>query len=82
MAIDYRSELRRPLPFSLAVVAAVLLVWLIAASIAGSRQRTVRDHRIGELEVRQTALQGDLDQQRASTGTLAALQARIASAQQ
>ena len=34
MAIDYRSELRRPLPFSLAVVTTVLLIWLIVASVA------------------------------------------------
>ncbi|MCJ2076585.1 chromosome partitioning protein ParA, partial [Methylobacterium sp. E-016] len=82
MAIDYRSELRRPLPFSLAVIAAVLLLWLVVASIAGARQRGARDHRIGELESQRTALQTDLDQQRSTAGTLAALQARIAKAQQ
>ncbi len=82
MAIDYRSELRRPLPFSLAVVAAVLLVWLVVASIAGARQRTVRDHHIQDLETRQVALQSDLDQQRAAAGTLDALKSKIASARQ
>ncbi|MCJ2079710.1 chromosome partitioning protein ParA [Methylobacterium sp. J-090] len=82
MAIDYRSELRRPLSFSLAVFAGVLLVWLVVASIAGARQRTARDHRIQDLETRQSALQNDLDQQRATAGTLAALQTKIASAQQ
>ena len=73
MAIDYRSELRRPLPFSLAVIAAVLLIWLVVASIAGARQRTARDHRIQDLETQQTSLRGELDSQRQATGTLAAL---------
>ena len=82
MAIDYRSELRRPLPFSLAVVTGVLLFWLVVASIAGVRQRSARDHRIHDLEARQAGLQVDLDQQRASAGTLASLQAKIASAQE
>ncbi|MCJ2023656.1 chromosome partitioning protein ParA [Methylobacterium sp. J-067] len=81
MAIDYRSELRRPLPFSLAIIAAVLLLWLVVASIAGARQRGARDHRVGELEGQRTALQTDLDQQRSTAGTLAALQARIATSE-
>ena len=81
MAVDDRSELRRPLPLSLAVIAAVLLLWLIVASIAGARQKTARDHRIQDLETRQITLQTDLDQQRQRAGTLAALQARIATAE-
>ena len=75
MAIDYRSELRRPLPFSLAVVAAILLVWLIVASIAGARQRSARDHRIEDLQTQQTALRADLERQISTAGTLTALQA-------
>ncbi|TXM88620.1 chromosome partitioning protein ParA, partial [Methylobacterium sp. WL122] len=82
MAIDYRSELRRPLPFSLAVAAAVLLVWLVVASIAGARQRGARDHRIAELQTQQTALRADLDRQVSTAGTLSALQAKIATARQ
>jgi predicted nucleic acid-binding Zn-ribbon protein len=81
MAIDYRSELRRPLPFSLAVIAAVLLLWLIVASIAGARQKTARDHRIQDLETHQVTLRNDLDQQRHLAGTLTALQAKIAAAE-
>jgi hypothetical protein len=81
MAIDYRSELRRPLPFSLAVIAAVLLLWLIVASIAGARQKTARDHRIQDLETHQVTLGNDLDQQRHLAGTLTALQAKIAAAE-
>ncbi len=81
MAIDYRSELRRPLPFSLAVIAAVLLIWLVVASIAGARQRTARDHRIQDLETQQTSLRGELDSQRQATGTLAALNTKIHAAE-
>ena len=82
MNIDYRSELRRPFPFSLAVVAAVLLVWLVVASIAGARQRSARDHRIQELEARQSQLQTDLNRQISTAGTLTALQAKVATAEQ
>ena len=82
MAIDVRSELRRPVAFSLAVVAAVLLLWLLIVTAVHSKNRRAFEQRISSLQTEQVSLQNELAQQQAATGTLSALNARIATTEQ
>lgn len=82
MAIDVQSELRRPIAFSLAIVAAVLLVWLLIVTAVHAKHRRAFEQQISLLQTEQIRLQNEIAQQQLATGTLSALQARIASTEQ
>ncbi|MCJ2096521.1 chromosome partitioning protein ParA, partial [Methylobacterium sp. J-072] len=82
MAIDVRSELRRPITLSFAVVAAVLLVWLLVVTVVHAKHRRAFEQQMSSLQTEQANLQNELAQQRLATGTLSALQAKIATTEQ
>jgi hypothetical protein len=81
MAIDVQSELRRPVAFSLAVIAAVLLIWLLIASVVSAKHRRSAEERIGSLQADRTTLTADIDRMRAASGTLETVRAQIAAAE-
>src|SRR5687768_1723191 len=81
MAIDYRSEVKRPL--TLILLSAAVLGWLLALSIWFSSSRQLHESRAdtARLQQAEVALRGQLDQQQRIGGTLADLEVRIADAQ-
>ncbi len=81
MAIDYRSELRRPV--SLALLAVAALGWIALAVLAWNSSERARDdrRRISLLTVAETNSRGELEKQRQTSGTLAELQAKTTAAQ-
>jgi len=82
MALDYRSELRRPVTLGLIAVAAV--GWLITVVLLSSRAEDQRDHRrqVRLLQANEAEARAQLAQQTSASGTLSDLQARITAAQQ
>jgi len=82
MALDYRSELRRPVTLGLLAVAAV--GWLITVVLLSSRAEDQRDHRrqVRMLQANEAEVRGQLAQQTSASGALSELQARITAAQQ
>ena len=81
MALDTRSELRRPIPLTLAIATAVLLAILIVMAIRHSRERKGYEHQVSTLQNDKTAIQNELARQRAMTGTLTDLQTKIAASE-
>ncbi|MGT2482301.1 hypothetical protein ACU4GR_33505 (plasmid) [Methylobacterium oryzae CBMB20] len=73
MAIDIQSELRRPVAFSLAVLAAVLLIWLLIVTAVHAKNRRAFEQQISLLQTEQVRLQDELTQQQLATGTLISL---------
>src|SRR3712207_6801615 len=78
MAIDYRSELRRPLTLGLL---ALLVVAIILAIVQVRNASRYRDQ-IRQLRTTEASLRSEMEQQRRAGGTLADLQTKVAAQQQ
>src|SRR5215207_9479892 len=82
MALDYRSELRRPVTLGLMALAAV--GWLLTLMLLAYRAEDKRDYRsqVRTLQASEAEVRGQLAEQTSASGTLSDLQASIAAAQQ
>jgi hypothetical protein len=80
MAIDYRSELRRPTPLGLLALALVGWLVVVVLLMGLANQRDEQELQLGLLRTSEGETRRQLDQQRAASGTLAELQARTAAA--
>ena len=82
MPIDYRSELKRPVPLGLA--GAAILGWLLALGVglSSSDQQQEAETEIIRLQQAEATLRRQLDEQQRTGGTLAELQTRVAGAEQ
>ncbi|MDP8920172.1 MAG: hypothetical protein M3O00_15040, partial [Pseudomonadota bacterium] len=80
MAIDYRSELRRPT--TLGLLALALAGWLLAVVLlfGQATQRREQERQLGLLRTSESDVRRQLEQQRAAAGTLAELQTSAAAA--
>ena len=81
MAIDYRSELRRPLSLVLAGIA--VLGWILPLSLWLSYSNRLQASRAeaARLQQAEVAVREQLDEQRRTAGSLTDLQAKVADAQ-
>jgi len=82
VALDYRSEIKRPV--SLALVALAVLGWIVAGVVVIQQTRKAheRRHEIRQLTISQSSARAEAEQLRRANGDLAALQSRMAAAQQ
>jgi len=76
LAIDWKTEVRRPVPVALGIVA--LIGWIVAISfiVTEATLRASAKAQIQRIEASRQQLAADLDQQHKAAGTLADLQAR------
>src|SRR3712207_889934 len=81
MAIDFRSELRRPT--TLGLLALALAGWLLAVILLFGQagQRREQERQLGLLRASESDVRRQLEQQRSAAGTLADLQTRTTVAQ-
>src|SRR5690349_1747148 len=82
MALDYRSELKRPVVLTLAGVA--ILGWLLALGLGLSSSDQLQQARAETTRLQQTeaTLRQHLDEQQRAAGSLADLQTRLSGAGQ
>ena len=82
MALDYRSELRRPV--TLVLLALAVLGWFVSvvALVGQSQSRSRYRDEIRQLSNTQTSLKSELDQWRQAGGSLADFQAKVRAAQE
>ena len=82
MPVDYRAELKRPLPLTLLVLA--LLGWIVAIGVwvTYSRNSTALRREVRQLAIREGTTRSELDALRRAGGSLSDLQAKLAAAQQ
>ena len=77
MALDLRSELRRPISLGLAVATAVLLLIVVIMAVRHSKERRGYEQQLSTLQNEKAGAQNELARQRVMTGTLTELQAKI-----
>ena len=82
MAINYRSDMTRPL--TLGLIGLAVVGWLLTFLLFIYRSEDHRDHRrqVRMLQANEAEVRTQLAQQTSASGTLSDLQARIAAAQQ
>src|SRR5215211_9459024 len=82
MAINYRSDITRPL--TLGLIGLAVVSWLITFLLFIYRAEDQRDHRrqVRMMQATEAEVRGQLAQQTSASSTLADLQASIAAAQQ
>src|SRR6195952_2795467 len=77
MAIDVRSELRRPVTLALAALAGLLLIATIIQAVTRAQERREHQEQVTTLLQIQGGIRSELDQLKALAGTTTELQARI-----
>src|SRR3954447_25481721 len=82
MAIDVRSELRRPVTLALAAIAALLLVVTIIQAVTRSRDCREHQEQVTTLLQIQGGIRSELDRLKALAGTATEVQSRIVAGEQ
>jgi hypothetical protein len=82
MAIDLRSELRRPVSLALAGLALVGWILFLIVLVSLSQENSQARDQVVQLQTSEARLRGELETQRRASGSLADLQARITAAEQ
>src|SRR3954469_24470601 len=81
MALDFRGNLRRPLPLALAIVSGLAVIIIAALLASHSSERRRQREEIARVEATRQQLATELGQHRQAAGTLADLQGKTAAAQ-